>query len=83
MKNKSKKRTSIKLNKKRVIIITVTLILLVALIVPICFCAKNCIKSDSKYDYDMYAIRSLAAPESQSLTKSIHLAASISFESML
>lgn len=53
MKNKSKKRTSIKLNKKRVIIITVTLILLVALIVPICFCAKNCIKSNFLYDYDM------------------------------
>lgn len=47
------KKRSNKINKKRIIIITVTLILLVALIVPICFCAKNCIRSDSKYDYDM------------------------------
>ncbi len=51
MKNKSKKRSTNKFNKKRIVIISVTLILLVALIVPICFCAKNCMISSKKYDY--------------------------------
>ena len=47
----NKKPLSIK--AKRIILIAVSLLLLVAIIIPITICSKSCIRSDMPYDYDM------------------------------
>ncbi len=45
---------------KRIILITISLLLLVAIIIPITICSKSCIRSDIPYDYDMNKYITLA-----------------------